>query len=51
MRYCRVRCSKWHSNHTDELYHHGIKGQRWGVRHGPPYPLRFYYTQKEGESD
>lgn len=22
-----------------ELYHHGIKGQRWGVRHGPPYPL------------
>lgn len=25
-----------------ELYlaHHGIKGQRWGVRNGPPYPLR-----------
>lgn len=22
-----------------ELYHHGIKGQQWGVRHGPPYPL------------
>ena len=22
-----------------ELYHHGIKGQRWGVRKGPPYPL------------
>lgn len=22
-----------------ELYHHGILGQRWGVRHGPPYPL------------
>lgn len=22
-----------------ELYHHGIDGQRWGVRHGPPYPL------------
>lgn len=24
-----------------ELYlaHHGIKGQRWGVRNGPPYPL------------
>ena len=21
------------------LYHHGIKGQRWGVRNGPPYPL------------
>lgn len=22
------------------LKHHGIKGQEWGVRHGPPYPLR-----------
>ena len=23
----------------DELYHHGIEGQRWGKRNGPPYPL------------
>ncbi len=23
----------------DYLSHHGIKGQKWGVRHGPPYPL------------
>ena len=23
----------------NELYHHGIKGQKWGVRNGPPYPL------------
>lgn len=23
----------------DELYHHGIPNQRWGVRNGPPYPL------------
>lgn len=21
------------------LWHHGIKGQKWGVQHGPPYPL------------
>ena len=24
---------------ASELYHHGIKGQEWGVQNGPPYPL------------
>lgn len=24
---------------TTSLYHHGIKGQKWGVKNGPPYPL------------
>lgn len=24
---------------NNELYHHGIEGQRWGRRNGPPYPL------------
>lgn len=24
---------------TNELYHHGILGQRWGRKNGPPYPL------------
>lgn len=28
------------------LAHHGIKGQKWGVRNGPPYPLT--ETQKIG---
>lgn len=23
----------------NELTHHGVKGQRWGVRNGPPYPI------------
>ncbi|MBE6720076.1 MAG: hypothetical protein E7571_05400 [Ruminococcaceae bacterium] len=23
----------------DEIYHHGVKNQKWGVRNGPPYPL------------
>lgn len=22
------------------LAHHGVKGQRWGERNGPPYPLK-----------
>lgn len=22
------------------IAHHGIKGQKWGVEHGPPYPVR-----------
>lgn len=24
---------------NDILEHHGVDGQRWGVTHGPPYPL------------
>lgn len=24
---------------NDELKHHGIEGQKWGVRRGPPYPI------------
>lgn len=22
-----------------ELYHHGVKGQHWGIQNGPPYPI------------
>lgn len=28
------------------ITHHGIKGQKWGVRNGPPYPLDRSKTQK-----
>ena len=24
----------------DELYHHGIRGRKWGDKNGPPYPLK-----------
>lgn len=24
---------------NDELFHHGVQGQHWGVQNGPPYPL------------
>lgn len=23
----------------NQLMHHGVKGQQWGVKHGPPYPI------------
>ena len=44
-------------NHQTELYHHGIKGQKWGVQNGPPYPLadkkvrKIYenYTNRKGQ--
>ena len=29
----------YYSN-SNELYHHGILKQKWGVRNGPPYPLK-----------
>lgn len=24
---------------NSELYHHGVKGQQWGIKNGPPYPI------------
>ena len=27
------------SEDSNFLMHHGIKGQKWGVENGPPYPL------------
>lgn len=28
------------NDYRSYLAHHGIKGQKWGVRHGPPYPIK-----------
>lgn len=27
--------------YRNELYHHGIQGQKWGRKNGPPYPLDY----------
>lgn len=37
-------CSRTPPN--SQLYHHGIKGQKWGVRNGPPYPLNHTNSSK-----
>ena len=30
------------------IVHHGIKGQRWGVKNGPPYPIeKHHITRKD----
>lgn len=36
--------------HKEYLAHHGIKGQQWGVRHGPPYPLKQPQTDISDDS-
>lgn len=30
----------WLKRYRSKLMHHGIKGQKWGVKNGPPYPLK-----------
>ena len=38
--------------YSDELWHHGILGQEWGVQNGPPYPLSdSAHSAKEKESN
>lgn len=29
------------------LSHHGVKGQEWGVRNGPPYPIEDKVAKKK----
>ena len=32
------------------LAHHGIKGQKWGIRNGPPYPINNNFRKTLGKS-
>lgn len=36
--------------HNNELYHHGVKGQKWGVENGPPYPLGSGMSERTARS-
>ena len=36
-------------NNNYILVHHGVEGQKWGVRNGPPYPLPTQRQQKKIE--
>lgn len=33
----------------NELYHHGVAGQKWGVRNGPPYPIKRVTTRTKAK--
>lgn len=35
----------------EELFHHGVKGQKWGVKNGPPYPLKKYYRKNAAKAN
>lgn len=42
----------WHSDADENcLEHHGIDGQKWGVRNGPPYPLDRKKIKKSSVQD
>lgn len=34
-----------------ELCHYGVKGMKWGIRNGPPYPIDQKKVVKSGEGD
>lgn len=36
---------------SDYLMHEGVKGMRWGVRNGPPYPIDKEKTSKYKNED
>lgn len=35
----------------NELYHHGVEGQKWGVKNGPPYPIEKNIKKRYGRLD
>lgn len=44
----KLRVTRVTDSSEDTLEHHGIEGQKWGVRRGPPYPIEDK-TLRKGE--
>ena len=36
---------------NDTITHHGVEGQKWGVKNGPPYPLQRYGSGQIKKND
>lgn len=39
----------WAEDSSEAIEHHGVKGQKWGIKNGPPYPLKKPLLDEDNE--